>query len=155
MEGGPEHLMAICERLQEICAGESYRVVGERTGTHPESARRYVRGESWPTLRFIIEVSDKYGKPIDYIVNGESAAGSSRTDEEVIAAADSELLVNEITHRLNTREPLADDHFDEIIERTPAQQPPERQHSTPGRKANSRGTGIGKDAESHAHRSHA
>ncbi|MBY0310944.1 MAG: helix-turn-helix domain-containing protein [Phycisphaerales bacterium] len=59
MEFSPLH-----ERLKSVVAGQSYRQLGELTGTNAETVRRYVAGQA-PSVEFLSAICDKF------LINGE------------------------------------------------------------------------------------
>ncbi len=59
MELSPLH-----ERLRSVVAGQSYRQLGELTGSNAETIRRYVTGQA-PSVEFLSAICDRF------MINGE------------------------------------------------------------------------------------
>lgn len=51
----------IIDRLKVICAGRSAAVIGGLSGTHAETARRYLNGASTPNPAFLAALCDAFG----------------------------------------------------------------------------------------------
>ncbi|MGD9691600.1 MAG: hypothetical protein AB7G17_02030 [Phycisphaerales bacterium] len=64
MDNSPIH-----ERLHTLLGHETYRVIGERTGFHPENVRRYMQGQT-PPIQFIAAVCASTGASADWLLTG-------------------------------------------------------------------------------------
>lgn len=72
MEVSPLH-----ERLRSIVGTQSYRRIGELTGTNAETVRRYLLGQT-PSVEFLASICDKFLVNAEWLLSGR---GPMRTKE--------------------------------------------------------------------------
>jgi hypothetical protein len=74
---------AVIQRLQYIAGSATFREIGARTVTHPESVRRYMT-YGHPSVEFIAAFCLAFGTSADWILNG---LGKSNRPSSTIEAA--------------------------------------------------------------------
>jgi transcriptional regulator with XRE-family HTH domain len=60
----------LASRIRAICGERSIQEVGRLTGTHPETARRYIRGQTPPTAAFLASLSTTFGTSAEWLLSG-------------------------------------------------------------------------------------
>ena len=66
--------MAVIERLRMTAGNATYRQIGTRTSTHPESIRRYFT-YGHPSVEFVAAFCRAYGVSADWLLNGIGKPG--------------------------------------------------------------------------------
>lgn len=90
------------ERLREAGGSKSYRHIGELTGTHPETVRRYMQGQA-PAVEFVAAFAHAMGLNIDWLLTGRGPMKAADVKAHTLGEANaSELL----TAMANTIEDL-------------------------------------------------
>lgn len=93
------------DRILAAVGNRTYRHVGELTGTHPETVRRYLQGQS-PSAEFIAALSTALNINADWILTGRGPMKCEELKAHALATADgSELLqaMSEVLDRLIDR----------------------------------------------------
>jgi len=86
-------------RLTAVVGERTYRRVGELTGTHPETVRRYMQGQA-PSAEFLVGVCRALGVNGNWLLTGQ---GPRRVDEiraEALGQADAGELLTAISNTL-------------------------------------------------------
>mgnify|MGYP001434154512 CR=1 FL=1 len=90
------------DRLREAGGSKSYRHIGELTGTHPETVRRYMQGQA-PAVEFVAAFAHAMGLNIDWLLTGRGPMKAADVKAHTLGEANaSELL----TAMANTIEDL-------------------------------------------------
>lgn len=101
---------SISSRLREACGDSSVAEVGERTGTHPETARRYLNGRSSPSIQFVLSVAEEFGVTCDWLLCGRGSPRVDRDHREILMADGVHALMERLFLRLDGLEgPVQDD----------------------------------------------
>lgn len=80
------------DRLLTAVGSRTYRHVGELTGTHPETVRRYLQGQA-PSVEFVAALSKALNINADWILTGRGPMKCEELKAHALATADtSELL---------------------------------------------------------------
>lgn len=82
---------ALRARLREAAGGAPFVEIGRRTGTHPETVRRYLR-HGLPTTEFVAAFSLAYAVPSDWLLGLGSVASApprppTRAERDLARAA--------------------------------------------------------------------
>ena len=64
-----EYTESVTQRLQLATGDTSYRQIGVLTGTHPETVRRYMNGQS-PSAAFLSSISNNFGISGEWLLTG-------------------------------------------------------------------------------------
>lgn len=75
------------ERLKHVAGSKTYRQIGDLTGTHPETVRRYMQGQS-PSVEFLASLCSKLGISGEWILTGNGAARLGDAKASVLKSAD-------------------------------------------------------------------
>ena len=87
-----EQAQNIFMRLVQACEGISYRELGRRTDTHPETVRRYMQGQS-PSAVFLSNLTRSLGISGDWLLTGHGPMKCSQIKSNALSQADpAELL---------------------------------------------------------------
>lgn len=97
-QAGPR---SISSRLREACGDCSVAEVGERTGTHPETARRYLNGRSNPSIAFVLSVAEEFGVTCEWLLCGRGASRADRDRREILMADGVHALMERLFERLD------------------------------------------------------
>lgn len=95
----------LTDRLRLVVGQRSNRRVAELTGTHPETVRRYLQGQS-PSVEFIARLGGVLGINADWILTGVGPMRKAENREAALRASDpSDLLwhVAQTIERLEDR----------------------------------------------------
>jgi len=96
---------SLTDRLRLVVGQRSNRRVAELTGTHPETVRRYLQGQS-PSVEFIARLGGVLGINADWILTGVGPMRKAENRESALRASDpSDLLwhVAQTIERLEDR----------------------------------------------------
>ncbi|MGP1272367.1 MAG: helix-turn-helix domain-containing protein [Phycisphaerales bacterium] len=74
---GSTDARALHDRMSSAASGKSYRWVARATGSHPETVRRYMQGQS-PNIEFVTAFCSVFGLNPQWLLTGE---GPMRRDE--------------------------------------------------------------------------
>lgn len=75
------------DRLKAAAGNRTYRKLGELTGTHPETVRRYVQGQS-PSVEFVSALCTALGISGEWLLTGNGPMRVSETRTEALKGAD-------------------------------------------------------------------
>lgn len=75
--GGNDFAPILAERLREVAGDLTYREVGERTGTHPENARRYMQNGT-ASVNFLRAFCKEFKVSADYLLEGTGSPKRGR-----------------------------------------------------------------------------
>ncbi len=75
------------ERLLAAVGDRTYRLIGEMTGTHPETVRRYLQGQA-PSVEFVASLSSALGISADWLLTGRGPMKSDELKAHALAQAD-------------------------------------------------------------------
>ena len=87
---------SLSKRLAAACEGNSYRSIGQKTGYHPESIRRYFNGVGKIPAEFIGQLVSEYDLNAHFILSGEFHAPD---DSDLLLVA-TDRLINELGRRI-------------------------------------------------------
>ncbi len=82
----PVGLSPLHERLLAASGGRSFRVLAEVTGSHPESVRRYMQGQS-PSAEFLSAFCRQLGINGDWLLTGRGPMRTREIRGSVLAEA--------------------------------------------------------------------
>lgn len=88
-------------RLSAVVGDRTYRRVGELTGTHPETVRRYLQGQA-PSAEFLVGICRSLGVNGNWLLTGQ---GPRRVDEiraDALGQADAGELLMAMSNTLTT-----------------------------------------------------
>lgn len=89
--------------MRSITGRKSYRVIGQMTGQHPETVRRYMQGSS-PSVEFLSQFCAEFGVNANWLLTGRGVKRMEEAKDEALRTANpSELL----KHVAGTLEDLA------------------------------------------------
>ena len=77
---------ALHDRLREVAGDRTYRAVGDLTGHHPETVRRYMQGQA-PSVEFLAAVCAALGVSADWLLTGRGPARIGQAREQGGAGA--------------------------------------------------------------------
>ncbi len=123
------------ERLLAAVGNRTYRHIGELTGTHPETVRRYLSGQS-PSVEFIAAVSTALNINADWLISGRGPMKCEELKAHALATADtSELLhaMSETIVKLIDRVELVEVYIQTLETRVRVQQTEELASQDPAR----------------------
>ncbi len=83
-------------RLSLVLDGLSYRQIGNATGTHPETVRRYLNGHA-PSAAFLTQVCVQYGVSGEWLLSGRLPMRSDEVQMHVLKNADPEVVVGVVS----------------------------------------------------------
>ncbi|MBL8962597.1 MAG: helix-turn-helix transcriptional regulator [Phycisphaeraceae bacterium] len=134
------------DRLLTAVGSRTYRHVGELTGTHPETVRRYLQGQA-PSVEFVAALSKALNINADWILTGRGPMKCEELKAHALATADtSELLtamsdtlerlidrVERVEVYMQTLESRVRATQDEATPPAPAERPRKAQEMVPSR----------------------
>lgn len=85
MKGSPD-LTPLCERLRLVVGQASFRQIGDATGTHPETVRRYMHGQS-PSVEFVGAVCEHYQVNGEWLLTGQGPMRRAEVKSHVLRQA--------------------------------------------------------------------
>lgn len=96
-------LDAVRERLKEVLKGQSCRTIAMRTGTHPETVRRYL-AFGHPSVEFVGMIAREYGISGDWLLLGIGTARPQERVERALRDASLPRLLRGIADKLAAEE---------------------------------------------------
>ncbi|MGH7242143.1 MAG: hypothetical protein ACREJD_01850 [Phycisphaerales bacterium] len=100
-------LDAIRDRLKAALKGESCRTIGHRTGTHPETVRRYL-SSGHPSVEFLGAVARGYDISCNWLLLGAGPVKPQDTVDHVFQTATLSRLLRGVAEKLAVSEGQAD-----------------------------------------------
>lgn len=94
---------AIRTRLKSALAGESCRAIGIRTGTHPETVRRYL-SVGHPSVEFLCGIARGYDISCDWLLLGVGPVKPRDRVDDAMRAAPLSRLLRGVSEKLATAE---------------------------------------------------
>lgn len=88
------------ERLLAATGDRTYRKVGEMTGTHPETVRRYLQGQS-PSVEFVTALCSALSISGEWLLTGEGPMRASDAKQHALSQADPGELLKAIAGTLD------------------------------------------------------
>jgi hypothetical protein len=89
------------ERIGEACGDRSISEISRLTRTNHETTRRYVRGLSRPTTKFLSAVCQFSGVTAEWLLCGLGPKLQADADGEVVKRSSTRALVAELTSRMD------------------------------------------------------
>ena len=87
-----EYTESVTQRLQLATGDTSYRQIGVLTGTHPETVRRYMNGQS-PSAAFLSSISNNFGISGEWLLTGRGPMLTKDILAHILQSSSSEALL--------------------------------------------------------------
>jgi hypothetical protein len=95
-----QHSLKLAHHLRELCATIPTAVLAHRTGCSEDSVRRYVAGDSKPSIDFVRTVCELCGAPAERIIRGEDYTLSSEAAMEYARKLSKRQLIQALLERI-------------------------------------------------------
>jgi transcriptional regulator with XRE-family HTH domain len=89
------------ERMLSAVGQRSYREIGELTGTHQETVRRYLQGQA-PSVDFLAALGRGLGLSGSWLLGGQGAMYVTDVREDALREADVAELLNAMADTINS-----------------------------------------------------
>lgn len=87
------------ERMARVVGDTTYRHLGELTGTHPETVRRYLQGQA-PSAEFLINLCRAFGVSANWLLHGQGPMRASEIKREALRQADAAELLTAMSETM-------------------------------------------------------
>ena len=85
--------------MTHVVGQSTYRHIGELTGTHPETVRRYLQGQA-PSAEFLIGVCRAFGVSANWLLNGHGPMRANEIRREALRQADAAELLTAMSETM-------------------------------------------------------
>lgn len=89
------------DRLRLATGERTYREIGKQTGTHAESVRRYMQGQS-PSVEFLTNVCEAFGVNGDWLLTGQGPVHQSEIRDHALRQAGTPDLLRAMSDTIGT-----------------------------------------------------
>lgn len=89
------------ERLEAAAKGRTYRAIGDATGIHPETVRRYMQGQT-PSVEFVTSLCTALDINVQWMLTGDGPMHAHETRRHALREADPGELLGAVAATLET-----------------------------------------------------
>ena len=97
IKGRKDREIGLANRLAKTFEGHSVRSVGQQTGYHPETIRRYIQGASTTPADFVGRIVNEFGVSSHFILTGVC----NTPNNEELRLVTTDRLINELGRRIH------------------------------------------------------